>query len=172
MALGWTAVALVTALVFPGGSYLFSWPVIFSLAGYLLADKFPKPLTQTMLSILAALPAILLAIPFIYSVFLALPMLLMAAGALVAAYLAGLLLPQLLPPSSLHKRFLPGALLVLGLALIGVGNLSTSYDAQHPKPVGLFTLQNKMAGLNGSQVGDPPIFGMGVCWVKTPNWPV
>lgn len=104
--LSWVVLCLLSCFFLPGASYLFTWPLLFALPGYLLhlTGTAEKPLTRPrkVVILLCGVPAVALLTQTAYLFLLALtpprfPQ--MAVGLLIVLYLSfltqGLLLPQL-----------------------------------------------------------------------------
>lgn len=122
--------AVVTSVVAPGASYLFVWPLIFSLAGlgalFLMGqDSFARP-SGLLVACAAALPGVLLITP-------AVDVLLISAGLrlLVTVFALWLLIGLLVPLLALAPRrgrgIAPLAIGVLGL-VVAVGASTGAYD--------------------------------------------
>jgi hypothetical protein len=54
---------------FPGGTYLFLWPLLFSLLGALLLLVKDKPAIQKVLVPLSGIPAIVIIVPLAHKIF-------------------------------------------------------------------------------------------------------
>ena len=140
----WVILALLTALILPGASYVFAWPVIFGalalgLTLTLKDNDSPAAKPKRLAIILAgAAPAIFLVAPVIHFVYLALTESASWVLAILVALLLGILMPALQPIMTLSRRLLPAALAVLSLAFIISGHFAGRFDAQHPKPSNLF----------------------------------
>src|SRR5215213_5084018 len=95
--LGWLLLAVASAVVLPGGSYLLTWPLLFALAGtaILFYSKQQRPLRKTLVLAAYALPAIVLVGPLIYWLFVALTVSAAATIVIPVALLLGLLTPHL-----------------------------------------------------------------------------
>jgi len=139
----WAILLALALITFPDDSYLFAWPLLFSLIplGYqYLSGKSADSKGYTILICACAAPGIVLLIPLIHSLYvgigLTLPELLMILLTLVG----GLLIPHLsilakAIPANLAFISTGGALAVI---LLVVGLLSGSYSVRHPRPDSLF----------------------------------
>jgi len=138
----WAVLMILSSLLLPGISYLFTWPLLCSLAAlvYLFTSKEqePKSLKRLAVFLLSALPGILLLTPIISLSFVAFRII----GYGLVMIPVVLLITQLLPVLSLMKRpgkwWLPATALLICLVFIGVGSLTSGFDAEHPKPNDLF----------------------------------
>lgn len=97
----WSLILLaLTSLFLKGGSYLFTWPLLFNLGAlaFVLARKWPAILSrkQLMLQVAGAVPGIILFIPLVYLTFVALT-LRSLAGLITIAGIQVLLLVPLTP---------------------------------------------------------------------------
>ncbi|MDQ1592733.1 MAG: hypothetical protein QOG71_3360 [Pyrinomonadaceae bacterium] len=143
----WLVAMWLTSLAMPGASYLFTWPLFFSLLGlgYVIfsaghatdATRTRSPLTPLVLS-LAAIPALVLLAPAIYHISVALPLILSGAVMVLVLLVVGLLVPHLHILTSARKWLLPAAALVVALALLVAGALTSGFDKEHPRPDNLF----------------------------------
>lgn len=98
-ALGWWLLLLVAvSLLVPGGSYLFFWPLLFSLAARLIvfaATTTPRDSVKTLaLQSVLALPGIALLVPLIYQIFSALGFFAVSIVVPMLMLLFGLLIPH------------------------------------------------------------------------------
>ncbi|MCF1599567.1 M20/M25/M40 family metallo-hydrolase [Streptomyces muensis] len=140
---GWlTGLAVVTAWLTPGASYLFVWPALFGAAGLAVAARLPEeaPLREVA-GALACLPAALLLVPVAVLLFPTLG-LAMAAGPLlmVALFAATLPLPFTGARPRVRARILAlrsGLALATGLAVIAAGVARDGVDSRHPSQVSL-----------------------------------
>jgi hypothetical protein len=142
--------SVVTSLLLPGGSYLFVWPLFFSLLGLGWLLYFPAqaadPWRRAIALSLTALPSLLLLPPSLYLLFVALTVQEAAILSTIVALSLGLLLPHLHLLTEHYGRLLPGAAATLGvLALLG-GSLTAGFDASRPQPTNLFYGLNANTG--------------------------
>jgi hypothetical protein len=147
--LWWVILMLFSSLLLPGISYLFTWPLLFTLIAmaYLFTAK-EEPGAHKKLAayLFGALPGILLLTPIIYLSFVAFRMI----GYGMVMILVVLLIAPLLPALSLMTRtgrwLLPASALALALVLIVGGSLTSGFDENHPKPNDLFYALNADTG--------------------------
>ncbi len=139
--LWWLIMLVLSGLFLPGGSYLFTWPLLFSLCGLvgIFALKngpngHSLPLNLAILLSLCALPGVVLFVPLIKQIFIALTVNMIWATMIFAVLLLWLLIPLLEFLTSRHRWLLPGVTLAVGLIFIGVGGLLVGFDKQHPQP--------------------------------------
>ena len=127
--LWWLLMMALTSLLLPGGSYLFTWPLLFSLIASALtltsAGQAASPVLRAIVLWVCVLPGIMLWAPVISLTFVAFS--LSSSGALMVpvVLLVGLLLPLLemvtLPG---FKWLLPALASLAGLGLIVAGSLT------------------------------------------------
>jgi hypothetical protein len=67
--LGWLALTLVMSWYFPGSTYLFLWPMLFSLLGALLLIVKGRSAAQNILLPLSGIPAIVIIVPLAHKIF-------------------------------------------------------------------------------------------------------
>ncbi len=140
--LWWLAFLLLTTFALPGGSYLFAWPLMFSLLSLLFLFIWHPEETRSakqLAPLLAGtIPAIILFIPLIQILFVGLTVTSSALVMVVMALLLGLLSPYMNLISSMNRWLLPAASTVICLVFL-IGTMRTSnFDASHPKQVNVF----------------------------------
>jgi len=140
--LWWLVFLLVTTFGLPGGSYLFTWPLLFSLLSLLILFIWNpgKSRSGKHLVVLLAgtIPAIILFVPIIQILFVGLTVTASALVMVVVALLLGLLSPHLNLISSMNRRLLPAASTVVCLVFLIGGSLTSHFDASHPKQDNVF----------------------------------
>ncbi|CAL9628772.1 hypothetical protein SUDANB15_06005 [Streptomyces sp. enrichment culture] len=145
----WFAVlALVTAVVLPGASYLFLWPALAGAAGFAVAARVREESFWRLPSLgAAAVPALVLFVPLTAVLFPTVGLAFGSAALVVVALLLLPLLPALAPLP--RRRAVPvtvTALALAGAALVGIGGARDGVDRDHPAQVGLFYVQDADAG--------------------------
>ena len=114
---GWLALTLVMSLYFPGGTYLFLWPLLFSLIGALLLIVKGSSGIYKVLLPLSGIPAIVIIVPLAHKIFWAFG----SGSVLLVSAMLGLVMSLLIGQISLEntaRRWLLPALLVsVGMAL-------------------------------------------------------
>jgi hypothetical protein len=115
--LGWLALTVVMSWYFPGGTYLFLWPLLFSLLGALLLIVKDRPAVQKVLLPLSGIPAIVIIVPLAHKIFWA-----FGSGSivLVSAMLGlvmSLLIGQIGSEQTTRRWLLPTFLASAGVAL-------------------------------------------------------
>jgi hypothetical protein len=144
----WLLLMLVACVYAPGAGYLFTWPLLFSLAPLWLALRAPavdglSPLEKPSAVLFAALsaaalPGVVLVSPLLRQVFTALTLEKIWIIAVLAAMLLGLLIPHFVLLARPYRWLLPGAATLAFATLLAVGLLRPSFDATHPKPNSIF----------------------------------
>ncbi|MBT2440947.1 MFS transporter [Streptomyces sp. ISL-36] len=134
-----TLLAVVTALVFPGASYLFAWPALAGAAGLAAAARLPlRSPWRGACAALAAIPAAALLTPVVLMLFTTVGLVYasvpLAVVVLVTAPVAVPATP-VLPRPRVLAVFCGVAL--LGAAVLGFGALTDRTDATHPTHVSL-----------------------------------
>jgi hypothetical protein len=130
--------SIVVALWFPGGSYLFVWPLLAMPLGSLFVV--PGKENQSLVAVVAvsvlALPPLFLFVPLLHDSFLALG--LSENGAPFLALLLYLLLLTIMPLLkvllTLSQNLVPLLALAAAVLLFAIGASSTRYDSKHPQP--------------------------------------
>lgn len=133
---------LLTTFGLPGASYLFTWPLLFSLLSLMILFVLNPGETgsrkQLAVVLAGTIPAIILFVPIIQILFVGLTVTASALVMVVVALLLGLLSPYMKLISNMNRWLLPAASTVIFLvSLIGAG-LTSDFDASHPKQDNVF----------------------------------
>jgi len=146
----WALIMVITSLLLPGGSYLFTWPLLFSLIAFLftlsLPDKDGGSMKRSAVISICAAPGILLFTPMIYLIFLAMTLNMSWALAVMVVLLLGLLIPHLDIISGPKKLLLPGVALLVSLAFVVAGGLTSGFGKGAGKPSSIFYAMNADSG--------------------------
>ena len=116
--LGWLGFTLAVSGFFPGGSYLFIWPLLFSLLGGLVAVVASDSPVQRILLVLSGVPAVLIIIPLAHKIFWAFAA---GSGVIIGAMLGlvvSLLIAQLALEKMPHRWLLPALPAAAGVVLL------------------------------------------------------
>lgn len=148
--LWWVLLLVMTSFYLPGASYLFLWPLFFSLIwlAVKLARKDGRPASLMLLALLAvcAIPGIILLAPMIYQMFVGLTLAWVALILVLVVLLLGLLVPHLDLIAAANRWALPGAAVLVGAALLVTGALKSEFDVEHPKLDSVFYALNADSG--------------------------
>lgn len=147
--LWWTILMVATSLLLPGGSYLFTWPLLFSLIAFSITLALPghrNSIKHSAVISICASPGILLFTPMIYLIFLAMTLNMSWALALMVVLLLGLLIPHLELVSGPTKWSLPGVAVLVSLAFIVAGSLTSGFDKNAAKPDSIFYAMSADSG--------------------------
>lgn len=139
--LWWLILMVLTSIYLPGASYLFTWPLLFSLVGlgFIFASNRDSAKGKRLVMLTAcAIPGIILLAPTIYLVFVALTLELSGVVMFLVVLLLGLLIPHLSLMAIPNKWLLPTASILVSLSFIVVGSFTAGFDANHPKPNSIF----------------------------------
>ncbi|WP_272421570.1 M28 family peptidase [Polyangium jinanense] len=135
-AAAWLLLALATAALLPGASFLFALPLAASLTGLLVWQRRPSPESPSsgLWLLLSALPALVLVVPVPYLLLIALGLPRAAPAVAVVVLLAGLLAPllEVLGAGASRKP-------ALGLAgacavTLGLSVATNSFSPSEPRP--------------------------------------
>jgi hypothetical protein len=158
--LWWAILMGVTSWWVPGASYLFTWPVLFSLIALGIMFGLPADATRSAKSLaifsLCAIPGIVLLAPIIYLLSLGLSLSLFRAVLVLIVLLFALLLPQLEFVAVANKWVLPAMALLIGLIFIVEGHRTTRFTKNDPKPTDLFYALNGNSGKAVWASSNPP----------------
>jgi Peptidase family M28 len=140
--LWWLLFLLLTTFTMQGASYLFTWPLLFSLLalliGFIWNPGETRSRKQLALVLAGTIPAIILFIPVIQILFVGLTVGSSALVMVVVALLFGLLVPHLKLISSMNKWLLPAASTGICLVFLVSAILTSHFDANHPKQDNVF----------------------------------
>lgn len=146
----WLILTVLTSLYLPGASYLFTWPLLFSLVGlgFVFNAKNKKLIFWRNMALLTvcALPGIILFVPTIYLIFKALTVSMSGLIMILVVLLLGLLTPQLYSIANINKYLVSTIALLISLVFIIAGGLTAGFDANHPQPNSIFYAVNADTG--------------------------
>ncbi|HSE17869.1 MAG TPA: M20/M25/M40 family metallo-hydrolase [Pyrinomonadaceae bacterium] len=145
--LWWVILMIVSAVYLPGGSYLFTWPLLFGLVGVAVALAFPQlgPVKILAVATLCALPGLFLIAPLIHSLGIALALSSPAMMQVLVVLLLGLLIPQLYAVLKSSVWVLPSLMAAFGIALI-IYAQTFKFDHDHPRQHSIFYALNADTG--------------------------
>jgi len=134
--LWWLLLMLVTTFALPGATFIFHWPLLFSLIGLGWILMAPENKTRSLLNLVVlsvcALPAIVLMAPVIYQIFVGLTLNWSVVVIALMVLLFGLLLPHLRLIASPFKWFAPGLSAAAAVVLLMVGVLTSATATEKP----------------------------------------
>jgi hypothetical protein len=131
----WVLLMVGVSLFVPGGSYLFTWPLLFAAAGLYILPAAKDGSGARRLAVLALypIPGIILLAPIIEQLFAALTLSASGAILLLEILLLGLLAAPLGLLTRPGRRALTGACALIAAGLIVAGLSTAGSDRQHPK---------------------------------------
>jgi hypothetical protein len=145
---GWAALAVASAAALPGGSYLFTWPLLFAAGAMavLVAERPRESLQRTLLLTALAVPVLLIVPQVVYILEVTLTMNAVVVPVLLLALLLGLLVPQL----DLVRRGLawraPAAFAALGTVMLAASLSRIGFDDHRPMPTAVAYLAHADSG--------------------------
>jgi hypothetical protein len=146
----WVILMLLVSFTLPGASYLLTWPLIFSSAGFVgycvLKNRGRREGFGIVLLLAGAVPGLVLLVPLIHNFFIGLTLNLIWLIAIVMLLQLGLLVPQLTIMTRDRKWLLSGAAALVGGCFIAAPLLMTDVSAQHPKLNTIFYALNSDTG--------------------------
>jgi Peptidase family M28 len=138
----WMILMIATSLYLPGGSYLFTWPLLFSSVGLglLFAFRDQPPGSVKVLAPLAlcAIPGIVLFTPLIYLLFVSLTLRLSGAVMVMVVLLLGLLTPHLNIITTSGKWLCSSIAALVAIGLLVAAGLVAGFDHNHAKANSVF----------------------------------
>jgi hypothetical protein len=132
--LGFALVTIAVTTISPTASYVFQWPLVFALAGLLVASRTQTVAGPIAFAAIAALPAILIFAPLTYLLFVVLGM--DSISITVIAVLLGLVIAVTAPlfvQISTPLRFCVPFALVTATALVVIGREQSRFSPEHPR---------------------------------------
>jgi hypothetical protein len=146
--LWWLILSVAASVMLPGASYLFTWPLFFSLLGLTLVSVFKLEEDATALPVLAlaAVPGVALCAPMIYNVFVALTLNASDTVTVLVVALFGLLVPVVLPLLRAKRWLFSVVFAVASLCFILAGVWLNGFDRQNPKINNMFYALNADTG--------------------------
>jgi len=117
--LGWLSLTVLMSVYLPGGTYLFLWPLFFSVLGAMVtfAREPAENTTNSWVLVLSGIPAIVLLVPMMHKLYWAFA----AQSAIITGVLAGLLLSLLAAMIGAQRKsrgwLLPVLLIIAGTGL-------------------------------------------------------
>jgi hypothetical protein len=145
--LWWVIAATLSGLLLQGGSYLFVWPLLFTLVGWGVVFVTDSPAAnstkrQPLLLSLCALPGVIFFTELAHALTLGFGVNVAVLIVILEIFLLGLLLPHLDFLSAKFKWWLPGTLALIGVALLAAACAADKFDRRHPKPNSIFYALN------------------------------
>ncbi|HEV7745464.1 MAG TPA: M20/M25/M40 family metallo-hydrolase [Pyrinomonadaceae bacterium] len=153
----WLLMSIATSIAMPGGSYLFTIPVLLTCVGlsFFFISKARREVKTYLLILFTGVPVILLWAPLIYNLLVALTLNGISIVAIFVVLPVGLLLPLIVQAVSGRRWLLPGLLACVSLVLILAGLLVAGFDQQHPKTNNIFYALNADTGKAMFASSDP-----------------
>ncbi|MCX4967197.1 M20/M25/M40 family metallo-hydrolase [Streptomyces sp. NBC_00654] len=151
-------IAVVSAVLLPGGAYLFTWPALIGLAVVAVTLRFTGAESpwRAVAGAVAAVPAVALVLPVVLLLLPALGLTLAAAPLVLAVLLVALSL-TLLEPLPSRRACTVGMLAtaVAGAGTLVVGTALDGYSADEPRPVSLgYVLESDTGKATWVSLGD------------------
>lgn len=132
----WSTIAMLAlAIWIVGGSYLFAWPLLFAVVA--LGHRVMQPLKDSrsagslVIAAAAAIPGVLLIVPFVHLVLIAMPFALAPALVLPLVLLFALLVPLLRRATERNRWLAPSAAATAAIFFFGMAGLRSEFDQDH-----------------------------------------
>ncbi|WP_437285140.1 M20/M25/M40 family metallo-hydrolase [Sorangium sp. So ce406] len=150
----WLVLLVASSLSMPGASFYFAWPLAFALLGVAAVTirrgdappAWPPTWIDAALLVAAAAPAVALAVPGPYLLFVALGLPMAAAPALAVALVFGLFLPHAELLGGGRSRRLALAFALPGALALVVACATGGFSEARPRPASLAYALDAMAG--------------------------
>ncbi len=130
----WLGLAALSSVFAPGASYLFIWPLLFGLLSLGTSVVASSGLLHLFLLCLGAVPALVLFLPTVYTLYAGLGQPLSGMIMSSLALLIGLLAPQIAVVMRPWKWLLPGVATLAGILFLIAGTIWNGFNAEQPKP--------------------------------------
>lgn len=134
----WLLLMILTSVMLPGASFVFTWPLLFSVVAlgvmFLSSeDAAHRPDSVKRVAVLSvgAIPALLIVVPTIYLIFVGLTLGMVGAVMVFVVLLSGLLIPHLSFIPASVKWVLPALLLAVSVVLLIAGSFTSGSDRNH-----------------------------------------
>lgn len=131
----WVVLLVITSLLLPAGSYLFAWPLLFSLGATIIVasrDSLPESINAFVM-LLGAIPGVILISSMIYMLFATISINMPALVLSLLVLLLGLLVWQIELVARMYRWGLPLASAVTALVLTIAGIATARFDSHHRK---------------------------------------
>jgi hypothetical protein len=144
----WLILSVVVSLLIPGGSYLFTLPLLFSLVGLALVffSGIQDSTKSQLVLAVAVLPGVIFWAPMIYNLFVGLTLNAAWLVTICAVLLFGLVVAPIVKAIALWRWRVPGVLLLASMVLVVVGIVGSGFDKRRPKVNNLFYALNADTG--------------------------
>lgn len=144
----WALLALLLTAVFPGGSYLLTWPLLFAA----LALNFRwtgrqsrDPIPAILATIVAVIPCAVMLAPIFVSTGDATPMMFWVS-AILTVLMFGIFVPYIDLLTGNHEVLLAAALAVAGIVLFTIGMRDSRFSDAQPRPDSIFYMLDANSG--------------------------
>jgi len=140
----WMLLSLVTAWYLPTASYIFTWPVLMALVGWIvLGENITKASWQSSgLLAISLFPVLFLIPPYIYLVQVMLTTEMMAVSMLLMLLILGLAWPIIWRITRNQTQFWNSAFVTAALACFLIASASSGFDFKHKKQNDISYIQN------------------------------
>ena len=144
----WLLMSIATSVAIPGGSYLFTIPLLLTCVGlsFFFVSTTGRELKTYLLILFTGVPVIVLWAPLVYNIFVALTLNGIAMVVIFVVLPVGLLLPLMVHAVSARRWLVPGLLACTSLVLMLAGILVSGFDQRHPKTNNIFYALNADTG--------------------------
>lgn len=146
----WLILMIATGLLLPGASYLFMWPLLFSVVASVFAYGFigkePGTMSRFIALSISAIPGIVLFSPLIVLLFFGLSITAAPVVMSLLVLLLGLMIPHLLSISDSRRWLLPSLLGLVSICFLVAGSLTASLSKNQPKHNHIFYGLNADSG--------------------------
>jgi len=134
----WTALTITTAVYLPATSYLFAWPALFGILGWLgtgsyVAEDRPVDGRALVLFMAGSFMALFIVPPYVKFIQVALTTGMLSASMLLVALVLGIAWPLVKIVISGYRRYWYTVFVIVFIGCIGIAGYQTGFDANHKK---------------------------------------
>jgi hypothetical protein len=146
----WLILLVASSVVLPGGSFLLTWPLLFSLLALLLlfarrGEDSQPPVGYAVLA-LCAVPGVVLLVPMVYQIFVAMGFNALIYGTALVVLLCGLLVPHFALMGNARRWLLPCVAAAAALILMAAAAFNSGFSERYPKSDNVFYVLNADTG--------------------------
>lgn len=155
----WLILLLASSVMLPGGSYLLTWPLLFSLSALLFffarrGDESSRPLADYAVFALCAVPGMVLLVPMVYQIFVAMGFNALIYATALVVLLCALLIPHFALVSGARRWLLPCIAAAAALVLMAAAAFNSGFSERYPKSDNVFYVLNADTGKAAWVSGD------------------
>jgi hypothetical protein len=146
----WLILLVATSVILPGGSFLLTWPLLFSLLALLFLfarrGESSRPLVGYAVLAFCTVPGIVLLVPMVYQIFVAMGLNALLYATALVVLLCGLLIPHFALMGGARRWLLPGVAAAAAVVLTAAAAFNSGFSERYPKSDNVFYVLNADTG--------------------------